>query len=69
MKHTTFYTYKGEQRIYTTISHSPMHATLRKRDGGTTYRHDDDAALYIVGGMFPLDKPIGKNVKRVGDGQ
>ena len=66
MKHSTFYKHKNEARVYTTKSHSPMHQVLRDRDGGTTYQHDDNASLYFVGGMFPLDKPIGRNVKRVG---
>jgi hypothetical protein len=69
MKHTTFYISqrgksKGEKRIYTTISHSPMHKNLRDNCVGVTYQHSDDAALYFVAGML-LDKPIGKHVEEV----
>ena len=64
MKHSTFYKDKKESRVYTTIKNTPYHKFLRDDCEGVTYQHDDKAKLYF---MYPLalDKPIGKNVKRV----
>jgi len=57
MKHSTFYSKKGQKRVYTTISHTQHHQYLRESLNGKTYTHDDNAALFFVEGM-PLDKPI-----------
>jgi len=68
-KHTTFYKETkgkraGQQCAYTTIKHTPHHAMLRAEYAGTSYSHDDNAILYFVPGVA-LDRPMGKDVKRV----
>jgi hypothetical protein len=64
MKHSTFYSNKNGKQIYTTIKNTPYHDFLRSDHNGTTYNHDDNAILYFIIGM-PLDKPMGKNIKRI----
>lgn len=65
MKHSTFYIHKGTRQMYTTIKHTGHHAFLRAHHDGKTYEHDENAKVNFVVGL-PLDKPIGKNVKEVG---
>jgi len=57
-KHTTFYTFKGITRVYTTISNTDYHKFLRSHHNGKTYKHEQGAKLYFMYPDFPLDAPI-----------
>lgn len=57
VKHSTFYTVKGKEKVYTTIKNTDYHKFLRETCNGKTYSHIANAALYFIEGI-PLNAPI-----------
>ena len=57
VQHSTFYTVRGKEKIYTTIKNTDHHEFLRADYNGKTYSHIASAALYFIEGI-PLSAPI-----------
>ena len=60
-----YHSKKHGWRWYTTKSLTPMHPHLCANHEGQTFSHDKGAYLYLIGNSLPLDRPMGRNVRKV----